>query len=528
MLQNLLRRYHTIKYLKPIQVYYQGYYRLRHKFWGRAPKRFKKTPLSKPIHWRGGIPFENSFTNPRTFEFLNLKHEFETTIDWNYSNYGKLWTYNLNYFEFLNQKDISKGDGFALIKAYIACNKNLRDGKEPYPISLRLINWVKFLSQNQIKDEKTDTILYQHCQILLYNLEYHLLANHLLENAFALLFGAYYFQDERIYTKAKKLVVEQLEEQILEDGAHYELAPMYHQIICHRLLDAIHLIQLNPRWKDDDLLSFLSEKASLMRSWLEQITFQNGEVPMVGDTAIGIAATPAQLFGFSEQLGIASAHLPLSTSGYRNVKTPSFELFIDVGNIQPSYQPGHAHSDLFHFELYKEKFPVLIDTGISTYEKNEKRLQERSTASHNTVDIKGQNQSEVWGGFRVGKRASVIKLREDNNTITAQHDGYANQGFLHERQFHWNESNTIVIKDFISKSTSNAAIAHFHLHWSINKPLLERNKVYLKDRNLYLIFKEQDDIQIEEYNLPIGYNSYKSAYKIKVNFDQYLETNILL
>ena len=36
--------------------------------------------------------------------------------------------------------------------------------------------------------------LYNHYQLLLNNLEYHLLGNHLLENAFSLLFGAYYFQ----------------------------------------------------------------------------------------------------------------------------------------------------------------------------------------------------------------------------------------------------------------------------------------------------------------------------------------------
>ena len=80
---------------------------------------------------------------------------------------------------------------------------------------------------------------------MLNNLEYHLLGNHLLENGFSLLFGAYYFQDETIYKIAKKIVVSELEVQILADGSHFELSPMYHQILFHRVLDCIQLIKLN-------------------------------------------------------------------------------------------------------------------------------------------------------------------------------------------------------------------------------------------------------------------------------------------
>ena len=56
---------------------------------------------------------------------------------------------------------------------------------------------------------------------------------------------------------------------------------MYHQIILSRLLDGIQLIKLNSEWKKDDLLSFLEAKASLMISWLHNITYKNGNIPMV-------------------------------------------------------------------------------------------------------------------------------------------------------------------------------------------------------------------------------------------------------
>ena len=106
-----------------------------------------------------------------------------------------MW-YWINYFDFLNQEDISKKDGLTLIYNYIKSESILKDGLEPYPTSLRLINWIKFISKHQIQDEKIDIMLTKHLSLLNKNLEYHLLGNHLLENAFALLFGAYYFGDE--------------------------------------------------------------------------------------------------------------------------------------------------------------------------------------------------------------------------------------------------------------------------------------------------------------------------------------------
>ena len=77
------------------------------------------------------------------------------------------------------------------------------------------------------------------------------------------------------------------------------------------------------------------------------------------------------------------------------VKRSSYELFLDVGNIGPDYQPGHAHSDTFNFELIFKNKPIIVDTGISTYEKNNTRQLQRSTFSHNTVMIGNSEQSEV-------------------------------------------------------------------------------------------------------------------------------------
>src|SRR5699024_2403521 len=121
-------------------------------------------------------------------------HSFQEAINWNTTTHGKLWAYNLNYFDYLHQPGMTKKQGLELIDDFISQIEDNREGLEPYPISLRRINWIKFLSDHGIQDAAIDASLYAQYQILLDNLEYHLLGNHLLENGCSLLFGAYYFQ----------------------------------------------------------------------------------------------------------------------------------------------------------------------------------------------------------------------------------------------------------------------------------------------------------------------------------------------
>ena len=79
---------------------------------------------------------------------------------------GKLWTYNLNYFDFLAQVSVDIDDSIELINKFIEFSPEHKEGVEPYPISLRSINWIKFLSKNNISDNRIDGFLFRDCNIL--------------------------------------------------------------------------------------------------------------------------------------------------------------------------------------------------------------------------------------------------------------------------------------------------------------------------------------------------------------------------
>jgi len=453
------RYFHTLIHLKTIQIVFQLYYKLRNTLRKKRAFKYKYTFYKKgnALSFSEDSPkaYESySFQNNKhSFSFLNLNADFEN-INWDYPAHGKLWTYNLNYFDFLNQANISKEEGLKLMEDFIPQLSHLKNANEPYPISLRGINWIKFLSKHKISSKEIDESLYSQYLILLDNLEFHLLGNHLLENAFSLFIGGKYFNDDKLTQTGFQLMTKELREQILKDGAHFELSPMYHQILLHRLLDCFSIANN----KEKATLKPVCEK---MCAWLKAISLQNGDIPLLNDAAKKIAADSNSLFKYAKDLNIEIKNQLLKDSGYRKFIVNNTEMIMDVGVIGPDYIPGHAHADILNFVLYDNGEPIIVDSGISTYEKNERRQNERSTFSHNTVEVNGKNQVDVWGGFRVGKRAKVTLSEDSFNKISASHKGYKSEGVIHERTWS-NDGKSFQIKDTL-RGKNVSSKAYFHL-----------------------------------------------------------------
>lgn len=419
------------------------------------------------------IPF-NEMNKDNSFVFLNQKKDFGDTIDWNYLGFGRLWAYNLNYFEFLHQKEMNAQRGKEIIDDFIEQLNSSKVGLEPYPSSLRCINWIRFFSKHG-GNARYNSVLYKQLLLLKKSKEYHIMGNHLLENGFALLFGAYYFNDKTFYKEAKGILKSQLDEQILDDGGHFELSPMYHSIMLFRLLDCYNLVVNNDLF-NKELESVLKEKVSKMLSWLNLMTFSNGKFPLMNDAAYRISPTTNELNEYASDLGFSvNRDTQLKDSGYRKLSNKKFELIADIGKVGPDYQPGHAHADTFTFELCVNSRPLIVDSGTSTYEINDERLYQRSTQAHNTVVVNNTNSSKVWSGHRVGKRAKVEVISDTPELLVASHDGYKTFGTNHKRSFKI-EKDALRIIDEISNE-GNA-----YLHFSPNEDFfIQENEIIGSD-----------------------------------------------
>lgn len=522
MLKKLLLLFHTIRHLKFTQIYYQFKYRLmKPKALAFYKGNLKQTDLQSLIFKKQLLVYK-TYLGDNKFSFLNLEKDFEDKIDWNYQDFGKLWNYNLQYFNYLLQEDILLEEKLCLLRDfYKAVDRGLLE-LEPYPVSLRSINMIRLFSKEGVKDADLLANLYGELNFLSQRLEYHLLANHLLENAFALMMGGAFFSNEAWLKTAQSILEKELEEQTLLDGAHYELSPMYHQIILFRVLE---LYDWYSQWENNEasFIKLLKTKAELMLSWLDKISFSNGDIPHFNDSTNEISFRTEDLMTYAKNLDLNINPVPLSDSGYRTLNKEAYEIRLDFAQIAPSYQPGHAHADALSFILYHKDKPLFVEQGTSTYNIGERRSLERSTQAHNCVVVDNQNQSQVWSGFRVGKRAKTSIIKDEATRLVASHDGYKSLGVIHQRSFEFKEGR-IQITDGLS-NPNKTAVFYLHLHPS-RKITQHLEAGFIVDESIHINFENAEDIQVESYQYADTYNEYIEAKRILVKFVGVLETRI--
>lgn len=524
------RLYHTLRFLKYRQIRYQVWYRIRRLIRKNIGFTY---PVSYPRKGEPCLlqPFvskNDCLKEGNVFTFLNQTLAFNS---WNEAHYGKLWSYNLNYMDYLHQNGVSFEEGKKWIEIFIDDIAENKDGLEPYPIALRGINWIKFISKYQVQiteeeKQRWDAALYAQYKILQNNLEYHLLGNHLLEDAFSLLWAGLYYRDEVFYFKATRLLEEELKEQILSDGGHYELSPMYHEILLDRLLDCVNVAKNNLRFSGQEtLVHFLERKAELMLGWLQVMVYRDGSIPLFNDAALNVAPGARELFAYAQRLGLSWKRIVLKESGYRKFESQNFEWVIDVGQIGPDYIPGHAHADTFNYELRIQGRPFIIDTGISTYNPDTTRFYERSTCAHNTVTINNMNSSKVWGAFRVAERAHVVKLFEKKSRVMGVHDGFWELGIMHERIFSFS-NHAINIVDQILGKTSGEIISRIIFHPDVQLLSVANDRILTNMADIRIAGAL--GVELEDVEVCFEYNKRCRTKSVKLMMNDVLEYSVLI
>ena len=514
----IFKYFHTILHLKLKQIYYRIWFHFaKPKIIEnpvpntRIPKNKFCTPINKNI----------SLLNHNKFKFLN-KCGTLSEIGWDEFNntVTKLWRYNQHYFDDLNAIGSLKRKVWhdRLLKNWISENRIGEGvGWEPYPTSIRIVNWIKWhLLGNKLSDIALQNLAIQ-SQWLSKRIEWHILGNHLFCNAKALFFAGLFFSNKESVIwlkKGIKIINDELKEQVLSDGGHFELSPMYHAIFLEDLLDLINISQAYPEVIKKTQVNEWIQISKSMLGWLNTMTHPDGDIAFFNDSALEISQNLDKLKKYALQLGInyvfnkfkKITHLP--DSGYVRFTSNDVTALLDVAPIGPDYQPGHAHADTLSFEFSLFKHRVLVNSGTSEYEVSAARQYERSTKAHNTVVVNNKNSSEVWGGFRVARRAYPfnLKIKELKNfaSIACSHDGYKRLVGkpIHTRNWQFLK-NSLIIKDHIEGSYKRACV-YFHFHPSI---VIKKNQNNIW--NIKMPNGQKAILQIKEGE-PSIYNSYYS------------------
>ena len=331
---------------------------------------------------------------------------------------------------------------FPLMMDWIAHNPpGTPDAWDPFPISLRVVNWIKYISQTGIPNVKYEPVCqsaYQQIMWLEHFLEWDIMANHLFKNLKALVFAGLFFKGndaERWLTKGLRFLNRELDGQFLSDGGHFERSLMYHSMILEDCLDMLNVCQDYPS-RDVQYLSRRMEHLTYkMVYFLNGMIHPDGNIPLFNDAAFGIETSPSDLVAYYERLtkkkvsGSESLVWSFPITGYYVISPrPVDRLLIDCGPIGPDYQPGHAHCDTLSFELSINGCRVIVDSGCYTYKVGEMRRYNRGNAGHNVLTLNGENQSEVWSSYRCARRAYPLEPRIGQDAeglfFEGGHDGY--------------------------------------------------------------------------------------------------------
>ena len=429
-------------------------------------------------------------------QFLEPRIQDSEQSPWWAKEISRRQIYHANYCDFLNV-DLSAPGEFKLLRsatriALSWCDQNPRGteiGWGQFFLSLRIVNWLKYLARNAARAEeigdgaRIDRVLTNlRVQILSLEsrLEKELLANHLLKNAKALVFAGALLdapESDRWRVLGQQLLREQIAEQILPDGGHIERSPMYHAWILDDLLDIQHLFESCPP-DASECASEVSQCVKSMTRYLSQIIHPDGEIPLFNDSQLDVTRPTAQILS---EAGAPVANLSqshtevnaLCDTGYAIIRdsiTRSFLIF-DCGPLGPDYQPGHGHSDVLSYELTLHGQRVIVDTGVSSYERGPERHYERSTAAHNTVRVDGTEQAEIWGGFRVGRRPTVSPIHygeiDGCQFVQGAHFGYKHLNIVHSRTILRLRENSWVFVDTLRGKGNHKVESFIHFHPAI-------------------------------------------------------------
>ncbi len=436
--------------------------------------------------------------NEFLFTFLNKSLTFVDRVNWQPEGVSFLWRYNLHYFDYANDLAIAymlDGDKrhYRRFNLLVTdwCNNNSIACKiswDPYPTSLRIVNWIKaynlFSDRVSLDGNFKDLILhslYQQTLFLENNVEYHLLNNHIIENGKALFIAGFFFNDgnaERWRQKGLEILWQELRRQVADDGGQFELSPMYHTVVLLNYVEVVAILRKYKREVPDWVMTTIRK----MIDFLKLMSMPEYEIAYFNDAAKGMTIPLENIFEVLRLLGYntkmdfmqKTGGYSLPDSGYYIIYNEEYrsKCIFDCGQIGPDYQPGHGHCDTLSFVWAYNGQSIIVDSGVDDYYADDIRWRNyyRSTRSHNTVEIDDIEQSEIWGRFRIGRRAHPLSVKLiENGSITyikGSHDGYHHISgkVLHERTIAVLDGRILIVFDEFQGNNVHSVKSYLHLH----------------------------------------------------------------
>ncbi len=345
---------------------------------------------------------------------------------------------------------------------------------------------------------------------------YGVTSNHFLSNVLGLFYLAALFDDlphGRSWDRqCRAWLVQEMQVQVLADGADFESSIPYHRLMIELFLGAARLAD----YRGAPLPPGMRVRLRDMVSFLAAVQRPDGLMPQVGDADDGrlhilsgygswqpqdgrhLFGPAACLLGNHEWTSRAGEWMPWETvwwgfdlpvgvpvepparDGLRHFRQAGLTvmrrgldyLLITNGIVGTEGFGNHKHNDLLAFEYHVDGVPVLVDPGSYVYTPDpDARNLFRSTRSHNTLRIDGEEQNELrpdWL-FRMFEQANPehLDVQEDGDCMTyrGRHRGFArfSEPVVHERTLTFSRRDgALTIRDVLCGQGTHRIDWHFH------------------------------------------------------------------
>lgn len=435
-----------------------------------------RTHDADPAEWRplaGGLavnlaPQSGAVPSPETkgdFHAVGRRRSFHSGADfWRSGDDDLLFAFHLHGFDafarYASGERRHEHDAFwvRVIESWLETQgRPVLPAWHAYPMSGRIAAWCSALSAGDWPEDLRDRMLrslVRQSDVLRRSIEHDIGGNHVLRNAVGLIFAGVCLGKPHLERRAIALLRRELETQVLADGGHEERSTAYHRTVLADLDDVAQLLKRAA----DTVPPWLESARSRMSSWDDQMRGPDGALPLLNDGWEG----PVRAREHGPPLTV------LLSSGYVALRHGEDQAILDVGPVAPCHLPAHAHADVLSFVLWGDGAPLIVDPGTFTYSGPD-RVRFRATAAHNTLELDGIDQCELWGNFRAAFMPLVepveIDPRDAVTVVTARHGGYRrlDDPVTHERKFFWLPETGLVVIDTLKAARAHSARSRLHL-----------------------------------------------------------------
>ncbi len=343
---------------------------------------------------------------------------------------------------------------------------------------------------------------------------YEVTSNHFLSNVVGLWFLGAVFEGlasgDEWTAFARTSLEQEIDVQVLPDGADFESSVPYHRLVTELFLGALRLGDV----RSAELSPHYRARVRNMVAYLAAVVRPDGLMPQVGDADDGRlhvlggygTSTPQDgrhVFGPAGAMydepgwtclaGSAwetawwglepGAHAAASTpapagrlfrdAGVAVMRAQSHYLLVTNGIVGTKGFGNHKHNDQLSFEYHCDGTPLIVDAGSYVYTSDfDARNAFRCTAAHNTLGVDDVEQNEMkpeWI-FRMFEAARPEHVafddRPDAIRYVGTHHGYERLGqpVAHQRELELTKATgALRIVDRLTGAGSHRLRWHFHL-----------------------------------------------------------------